>query len=525
MTPRSSSRRAIAALALASALACLSPAAVAESNPRFQKAAELLDQGGEYYYFSDTKGDLSAFFVEANKSLSGVPGAPLFLGLARAALEELDVLGVEARGASSVDLGEFNRTKWLLLNSGERKGIFLALGGEPHASATLSYAPADATYFMAEDVDIGEFLDLVRRVAGRVAGPNGDRAIDEALEGMRAHAGFDLPGLAASIAGEVAVIAWVPKELTYPLPPIVPGAKPAFVPETRFVLLVPSSDGALFEAARGILGGSEIDAGDSAPRIVAAATASPDGTSSRLCYADDGSRFLISSHLEWLVATLDASRGDAPRLADDAEFRRVSAGLPIDAANGWSFVRATWWDSLQDTYEGIKAIAPEPQLATFIDVFSRLATSRGSSARVRVNHEGGLLTIRHGNPIPIEEILSAGDLTIAPIMVAIAIPGFIRARDASRVRAIQADLRRIDDATQQWIIEHNLDVGDPLPTLETLVNEGYLRAMPVPPIHGAYATGKSVPPPGATVPAECYPSFQGPNAAPHLVHPDLLRDR
>ena len=78
-------------------------------------------------------------------------------------------------------------------------------------------------------------------------------------------------------------------------------------------------------------------------------------------------------------------------------------------------------------------------------------------------------------------------LPILGILVAIAVPSFLRAREISRRNACQENLAKIDGAKQQWALDNEKQDAD-VPTWDELVNpEGYLRTSPVCPSQGVYA--------------------------------------
>lgn len=92
-------------------------------------------------------------------------------------------------------------------------------------------------------------------------------------------------------------------------------------------------------------------------------------------------------------------------------------------------------------------------------------------------------------------ISAAGVLLVLPfagILVAIAIPGFLKARETSRLNACQENLIKIDGAVQSYILDNNLADQAAAVTalnadLRNLVGPGnFLRAMPVCPAGGTY---------------------------------------
>jgi prepilin-type N-terminal cleavage/methylation domain-containing protein len=61
-------------------------------------------------------------------------------------------------------------------------------------------------------------------------------------------------------------------------------------------------------------------------------------------------------------------------------------------------------------------------------------------------------------------------ITIIGLLVAIAIPCSIRARDNSRLSGIRHNLRQIEGAKTQWAIENKKTTGDPVGNIAVLSN-------------------------------------------------------
>jgi prepilin-type N-terminal cleavage/methylation domain-containing protein len=75
-------------------------------------------------------------------------------------------------------------------------------------------------------------------------------------------------------------------------------------------------------------------------------------------------------------------------------------------------------------------------------------------------------------------------VAIIGILIAIAVPGFIRAREVSRRNSCQENLTKIDGAKSQWALEKN-KAGTDTPTWDDLIQtgqQGYLRFKPVCPL-------------------------------------------
>lgn len=79
-------------------------------------------------------------------------------------------------------------------------------------------------------------------------------------------------------------------------------------------------------------------------------------------------------------------------------------------------------------------------------------------------------------------------VAIIGILIAIAVPGFIRARSMSRMKSCQENLTKIDGAKEQWALENNKSPGASV-TTDNIVQsdgEGYLKSMPKEPSGGTY---------------------------------------
>ena len=81
-------------------------------------------------------------------------------------------------------------------------------------------------------------------------------------------------------------------------------------------------------------------------------------------------------------------------------------------------------------------------------------------------------------------------VAIIGIIIAIAVPGFIKARTVSQTRNCQENLTKIDGSKQQWALEQNQGPAD-TPSVADLDSggdgTGYLKTFPTEPTGGTYA--------------------------------------
>ncbi|MBI1785105.1 prepilin-type N-terminal cleavage/methylation domain-containing protein [Candidatus Sumerlaeota bacterium] len=80
-------------------------------------------------------------------------------------------------------------------------------------------------------------------------------------------------------------------------------------------------------------------------------------------------------------------------------------------------------------------------------------------------------------------------VAIIGILIAIAVPGFIRARAQSRMRSCQENLTKIDGAKEQWALENNKAPGASVNQSDLIKTggAGYLKNMPNEPSGGSYS--------------------------------------
>lgn len=97
---------------------------------------------------------------------------------------------------------------------------------------------------------------------------------------------------------------------------------------------------------------------------------------------------------------------------------------------------------------------------------------------------------RHSSPrsaFTLVEIMVV--VAVIGVVVAIAMPAFLRAREISRARACQENLAKIDGATEMYAADHKLAPSTTVTMTELIKTDGtgYLRAVPRCPSNGTYS--------------------------------------
>jgi prepilin-type N-terminal cleavage/methylation domain-containing protein len=76
---------------------------------------------------------------------------------------------------------------------------------------------------------------------------------------------------------------------------------------------------------------------------------------------------------------------------------------------------------------------------------------------------------------------------IIGILMAIAVPNFVKARDSSRKNTCIANLKRTDSAKEQWAMDNKKNAGDTVAFTDLVGGTLYIKSTPACPSGGTYA--------------------------------------
>ncbi len=146
-------------------------------------------------------------------------------------------------------------------------------------------------------------------------------------------------------------------------------------------------------------------------------------------------------------------------------------------------------------------------LACFSIITGIPAVICGHVALGKIKRAGGALA---GSGLAIAGLITgyisiALSVIILPLMLAIAVPNFVKARNTVMQNACITNLRQLEGAKQQWALE-NQKPQDSIVTFDNILP--YVKTQPVCPSGGTYQLGRVSEKPTCSVPGHVLPKDQ-----------------
>lgn len=111
-------------------------------------------------------------------------------------------------------------------------------------------------------------------------------------------------------------------------------------------------------------------------------------------------------------------------------------------------------------------------------------------------------------------------VTIIGLLVAIAVPNFLQARELSRSKSCVANLRQIDTAKQQYLLDKNVGTFANVTSADTTLGglaPLYVRSLPKCPLGGVYSTGTESTDPSCSLAANNMTMYGQSGIYPHYL--------
>jgi prepilin-type N-terminal cleavage/methylation domain-containing protein len=81
-------------------------------------------------------------------------------------------------------------------------------------------------------------------------------------------------------------------------------------------------------------------------------------------------------------------------------------------------------------------------------------------------------------------------VSIIGMLLAVAAPSFVHAREGARAKSCQENLKQIESAKERWAMDNHRDATDTATMAQLAVPGVYMRSAPVCPAGGSYTVGR-----------------------------------
>lgn len=451
------------------------------ANPDFYEAQKKLDQGGNFYLFMDTKDLLKNFIGETRDSIatSGNPNTQTFFIMVDRILNTLGIYDIHYLGISVVESETSRLMKIYLKNPPEKRGLFKVLGGAPHPFETLSYAPADSSFFLSCDIAPVEVLALVRATILESGGPTALASFNTGLTNATTKTGFNIEEALNCLGGEFFIAGYFDRKemMTFTKKQAVTEA----LPTPRAAIGVRVRDARLLNMLKEFLTRTGIatkeESADGITRLFI--QPKPDMEPSiKPAFFYDGRFILFSTSSEYLERILATKKGTA-NLGSNEEYMQIVKALPMKG-NGLLYIGGDFPVELKNYVHIWKEKLIEAAAASDGRVknqpiirLSRLLErpgARGALAAIRINEPEGILIVCNTTNNIIEGSLIAACSPIVFPILAFKPHEVMKTGVRSKVNSLRAKMRSVATALESYYVDWSS--YPPTSDLDSLTRDG-----------------------------------------------------
>ena len=518
-TPRLLIVPSLAALGLLLAVGCGKETASTGSNPplvsveknSFKEVTSRLDTGGDLYLYLSTEQVLANLSGKASAWRPAVLTLPNLNDetreniarafdtvtnlIAQSGLEDISGFGMSS---IATEPGLYH-SKALLHHYPDKGTGFLwkILGQQPHALGGLELLPTNTAMATFSDADLPLVWSVIQKQAAQSGFPQAQQFVDQLPAEFLKGTGLSLDAVLNSLGGEFGFLITLDSSRMITIP--VPGSGPLQIPEPGLMLVVKVKDDTLFnridqELSAKSPGAIRVDQPDLKMRTVPIPLPLP--VQLRPTIASSGGYLFVATTDALIQEALAVKSGKTPGLKTTDEFKRVAKNIPAEG-NRFVFMSERFSRTIlevqRQTLMGKGKVKPAQQ-----QWFQSLLQSgkAGFCYSVGANTSEGWLTVGNGSQSPANTLV-AFSAAVPAAIAAIAIPSFVKAREAAQRNACINNLRQLDAAKSQWALEHNKKDTD-TPTMNDL--RPYLGRKIACPSGGDYTLGTMADRPTCSIP-------------------------
>jgi hypothetical protein len=439
------------------------PVVVSAVSNSFNAVTRHLDPGGSFYLYVSTEPWLEGLSTKVGawrQFFLSIPGMSdsdrenvnKAFQLGSNLIKESGVEDVSGLGMSGVllDAGLY-RTKVMVHHyPNQNRGFLWSLfGTEPHPFQELSFLPANTAVSFCSDLDLALLWTVLEREVDRSELAEASKALRQWKETVQKQTGVEFEKVLASLSGPFLFVLTLDEEKKVP----IPGLKDVEISEPRLGLMVRVKNDVLFKSLERPLLQQEqvikVDKPDLRMRTMPLPLPFP----VRPTIAQTGDYLILATHEGLVEDMLAVAQGQHPGLQTTAEFKQLSAGIPLEG-NQFNYLSRRFGQELNQILNGIvkSQAGPAGPSANFLGKmigFDQVAFGVTSSTKE------GWLTTANRNEHP--ATLIAGPVLVAPVavMASMLLPALAKAKSKAQSINCMSNMKQIGLAARLYANDHN----------------------------------------------------------------------
>jgi hypothetical protein len=439
--------------------------AAATPGTSFEAVTAQLDRGGDLYVYVGTEQFLQGLsgkvagwsqLVEAipdikaedRQHISQVINTATNL-IRTSGLEELGGLGL-----SSIPREDgLHHSKALLYHAQGSSSGFLwnVFGREPHELAGLNLLPANTALAVFSDFDLPIVWSALRNQVAQSGLPQADELLRQMPEAFEKATGLNWEKVLGSLGGDYGFAIMLDDVKTVNIP--LPQDQQLEIPEPTLMFVAKVKDDTIFNRIDEALknsGQSSFASSRAGLRMRTLPVPLPLPIQLGFTVAQTGEYLFITTSDLIVQQALMVKAGEKPGLKSTDEFKRLAKDVP-QQGNHFTFVSERLGKTINRIQRRALEVAGSKGASRQQQWFESLLSGSQpvTSYSVGTHIPQGWLFVANGNHSPARFLLGSA-VVPAGIMAAVAVPNFVKAREAAQKQACTANLRRIETAKQKW---------------------------------------------------------------------------
>ena len=437
--------------------------ASAEKNS-FKEVTSKLDAGGNLYFYLSTEewldglSDKMAGWREFPKSIPGISdddqkNIAKGFDVGTSLIKNSGIEDISGVGISSLALDKgFYRTKFVLHHyKGKDSGyLWKLMGTSPHPLNGLDFLPATTAFATFSDMNAPLAWAALDKELAKSGIPGAAEALQQIPDQFAAVTGLKLDKVLASMGNEYGLVITLDdsKKISVPV-----GSDPLQVPEPGIMIVIKVKDDVIFNRVDEVLKANKqvirTDKGGLKMRTMPIPLPLP--ITLRPSIARSGDYLFIATTDALIQEALAVKDGKKPGLKSSDEFKKLAKGLPTEG-NQFSYISQRFGQTWKEVQTQVMENRGEDK-AGQTELIKKLMNMNdvAYAYNVSANTDEGWIGVGNGNQNAAKLVLLPA--VVIPVVAAIAVPNFIKARGTAQENSCINNLRIIDGAKQMWALE------------------------------------------------------------------------